>query len=306
MKNFHRPMLAAPLLKSNVEHTNENILAAMQQLKYPVLATLKLDGIRAIKLGELASRTLKRIPNLSIQKRAEKLPAYFDMELFNPSLSYDEVESIVMSREHLDSDKIQFHVLDKVDDLSYDKRCSICWEEWAQMYRKLSYNGDTFPPLPIEFFNSKELLDYFIECEQQEGEGICFRTPDSPYKQGRSTLKEQYLVKLCRNLTSEAMIIGFKEAMENTNRATVSELGLTERSSHGHNMVGKNTLGSLVVRDLVTNKEFKIGTGFDDKIRFNIWHEKQAFINKIITYKYKGGGKDLPRCPVFKNFRKDI
>ena len=105
-------MLAASLLKPTDSHSDESILAAMQKLRYPVLATLKLDGIRAIKLDDLYSRTLKLIPNKSIRARAMKLPAGFDMELFNPDLQYDEIESIVMSREHLKSDLIQFHILD--------------------------------------------------------------------------------------------------------------------------------------------------------------------------------------------------
>ena len=89
-------MLAAPLMPTGVEHTDENILREMQKLRYPVLATLKKDGIRAIKLDNLVSRTLKLIPNKSIRSRAEKLPYGFDMELWNPSLTYDEVESSVM------------------------------------------------------------------------------------------------------------------------------------------------------------------------------------------------------------------
>ena len=64
MTIFHRPMLAASLLPPSVDHSDENILAAMAKLRYPVLATIKKDGIRALRMnGTLLSRTLKPIPN---------------------------------------------------------------------------------------------------------------------------------------------------------------------------------------------------------------------------------------------------
>jgi DNA ligase-1 len=292
-------MLAASLLKPNVPHTDENILAAMERLRYPVLATLKIDGIRAIKLNQLVSRTLKPIPNRSIQARAMKLPAGFDMELYNPSLKYEEIESIVMSREHERSDEIQFHVLDWViPSETYNLRCA----RIDGQFKNYTIWDMTFE-YPTAYTTPERLFNFFADTEQSGGEGICFRAPNSPYKQGRSTLKEQYLVKLCRNITSEATILGFKEQFENGNRAKTSLLGLTERSSHGCNMYGKNTLGAISVRDTKSGLEFDIGTGFNDRLRREIWNNKQMWIGRVVTYKYKGGGKTLPRCPVYLHTR---
>ena len=293
-------MLAASLLKPTDKHDDETILAAMQKLRYPVLATLKLDGIRAIKLDDLYSRTLKKIPNHSIRARAMKLPAGFDMELFNPDLAYDEIESIVMSREHPRSDLIQFHVLDWIEIAPYYQ--NRCYE-----YHQWCYSNNNFDAIPVAtstFLDAEYLFKYFLECESEHGEGICFRTPNSPYKQGRSTLKEQYLVKLTRMLQSEAVIIGMEEAVENINPIQRNAIGAMDRSSCKANMIGKNMLGALIVRDLKTNQEFKIGTGFDEYTRKYIWFHKDEYIDRICLYKFKPHGtKVLPRCPSWKGFR---
>ena len=299
---FTKPMLAASLLPSNAEHTDQNILEAMSKLKYPVLATLKKDGIRAIKLGELASRTLKRIPNLSIQKRSEKLPYYLDMELWNPALSYDEVESIVMSREHPDTDKIQFHLLDLVSDTkNYLHRCLIIQEDYALhiKYEDIKWTS------PILCHNAQALFGVFLTCEQQEGEGICFRTPDSPYKQGRSTLREQYLVKLSRYLRTEVKIIGFTEQLANTNPEKRSPVGMMARRKTVGNSVPKNTLGAFLC-ELPNGDKIDVGTGvgLTDALRKEIWLNRDCYFGKQITVKHKPiGQKNKLRHPIFVGFR---
>lgn len=303
MTTFKRPMLAAPLLKPSDLHTDEVILAAMQKLRYPVLATVKLDGIRAVKIGgKLSSRTLKPIPNKSIQARATKLPEGFDMELWAAELSFEEISSIVMSEEHECSDKIEFHVLDKYDcSYNYSQRIQII-KQWSHEY--VEQTSDIKIYCPVQCNDSKMLRDYFFQIERLNGEGICFRTPDSPYKQGRSTLKEQYLVKLCRFLTAEATIIEFEEALENSNCSKYNAVGLMDRASHQHNLHPKNMLGALVVRDRL-GREFKVGSGFTDKQRREIWLQRDKYLGKQITYKSKGGEKTLPRCPIFKGFREE-
>lgn len=296
---FKKPLLAASLLSPDIEHTDEEILGAMQKLRYPVLVTEKMDGIRANKLeSNLFSRTRKLIPNKSIRERAMKLPAGFDMELWNSSLTYDQVESIVMSKQHSESDKIQFHILDWFCHCSYVERC-----HRIQAAIPATWLDVSFTP-PQICYTAQELLALFLQLESTGAEGICLRTSTSPYKCGRSTLREQYLVKLCRFHTSEAIIIGFKEAFVNANPEKRNAIGSMDRSSYGYNLIGKNTLGALQVRDLNSGIEFDIGTGFDSALRCRIWHFKEEWIGKVITYKYKGGGKVKPRSPVYKGLRK--
>lgn len=300
-------MLACALLPPNIEHTNENILKEMQKLHYPVLASLKKDGIRAVKTDILRSRTLKCIPNLELQKRASDIPYGYDMELWSPLLRYDEIESIVMSESHERSAEIEFHLLDDFN------------SEWSSYSKRLFYvNLDCIHfkhpiirPTVKTCINAKELLDFFLQCENEEGEGICFRLSDSPYKQGRSTLREQYLVKLSRYIRSECIIYGFEEQMNNTNTSKRNGVDKMDRSSFKAGMVGKNTLGAFLVyagKDTLETR-FKVGTGvgLTDKLRKEIWNNRQNWIDKTIVVKAKPYGmKLLPRSPIYVGLRSEI
>lgn len=304
MIKFKRPMLAAPLMPDDVEHTDDNIFAAMQKLRMPVAATLKKDGVRGIRLDNLYSRTLKKIPNRSIRKASIILPAGFDMELWNKELSYNEIQSIVMSHDHPDSHKIQFHVLD----WARDDILNSGYYQRMGLLGSIMHNFDSTlvkfsPPTVCE--NAEQLMTYFKFCEQEAGEGICFRLLNSPYKQGRSTLQEQYLVKLARHVYREASITGFTEQMENGNIDKRNPVGMMNRSSCVDNLVGKDTLGALVVRDLETGVEFAIGTGFTDWLRKHIWTHQSDYRGTVLKYKCKPFGvKIKPRSPVFVGFRK--
>jgi DNA ligase-1 len=147
------------------------------------------------------------------------------------------------------------------------------------------------------------------------------RSTAGPYKFGRSTEKEGWLLKLKRFEDSEAVVLGCYELMHNANEATKDELGHTKRSSHKANKQGRGTLGGLHVRDLKTGVEFDIGTGFDDALRAELWSLHQlnvalqvpakfsagAVVGRVAKYKFfPTGSKDKPRFPVFLGFRDSI
>ena len=55
------------------------------------------------------------------------------------------------------------------------------------------------------------------------------RTPDSPYKCGRSTEREAWLLKIKRFEDAEAVVLGTYEGMSNMNEAGVDAFGRTKR-----------------------------------------------------------------------------
>jgi DNA ligase-1 len=258
------------------------------------------------------------------------LPYGTDMELFSYGLSFYEIESIVMSEEHLDSHKIGFYLLDIFSPNPYYVRLK---EIEAIKSQNILIGANT--PRTQFCQDADELFKFFRSVEDEEGEGICFRLHDSPYKQGKSTLNEQYLVKLSRYVRAEAKIIGFEEQQLNGNKKTVSALGLTKRSSRQSGIIGKGTLGSFIVecdldcsicngqkRIWTTFSEcicqeckgsgkmiFNIGTGvgLTELIRQEIWNNQNKYLGKIITYKCKVHGKKIkPRHPVWCGFRNEI
>ena len=136
----------------------------------------------------------------------------------------------------------------------------------------------------------------------QGHEGLVLRDPEGLYKQGRSTLGEQGMIKVKMFSDSEAMILDTVELMHNDNEATVSEIGLTKRSSHKANKRASGMMGALQVRDIHSGVGFEIGTGFTEAERRAHWP-----LGAIVKYKFFAYGvKDKPRHPVFLGFRDPI
>ena len=300
-----RPMLAAEL----------NNLA---DVKFPVLVSPKLDGIRCvIREGKALTRSLKPVPNDHIRNRLEgmNLPDFDGEILVRPhagesfhgelhewaATPFNEVSSAVMSKRG--TPDFLFAVFDQVDSLSYQMRLGLV-TAWclghSHVYRVRHVRHVVVNNLSqLEALNLKYLSRGF--------EGIMIRKPDGAYKFGRSTVKEGGLLKLKPFADGEAEIIGYVERQHNTNQATVNALGLTERSHKAEGMVGSGTLGTLRVRGSGgrwDGVEFEIGTGFDDRLRKQIWEDQAYYLGAVIKFKYQEmGSVDRPRIPVFLGFR---
>jgi DNA ligase-1 len=143
------------------------------------------------------------------------------------------------------------------------------------------------------------LMGYEAAMLEAGYEGLILRDPLSPYKYGRASMKQGWMLKLKRFQDDEAEIIGVQEMMHNANEAKRDELGRTKRSSAKAGLVGTGLMGALHVRDLKSGVEFYVGTGFDDEDRAKEWK-----LGSIIKYKsFKIGVKDAPRHPVYLGLR---
>lgn len=281
-------MVKRPMLAGSIEdHT---------AIQFPVICSPKLDGIRCLILnGEAVSRSLKPIPNHHVRNCLSGLSP-LDGELVISLDNFQKTTSGIMTEDG--EPNFTFHVFDYIAPLPYSER--------LKMLEKLPPN-EHINVVETRHVNSHvELDEYEKHCLAYGYEGVMLRKPDGPYKQGRSTFKEGYLLKLKRFEDSEAEVIGFEEKMTNDNEPTINELGLQERSSHLAGMIPANTLGAVVVRDIKDGWQFKIGSGFNDEQRAAVWAAQSAYLGKILTYKYqKAGMKNLPRCPIFKGWRLD-
>ena len=271
------------------------------QLRFPLMASPKLDGIRCSIQGGLAlSRSLKMIPNLAIQRMLGKREfEHLDGELIigeaNAPDVYRKTVSGVMS-EHGIPD-VSFHVFDWVGP-------GVPFKERFGELNSLCFPGIIQIVQQAWITNQEDLDDYEQMILSQGYEGVMLRSPQGPYKHGRSTLKEGSLLKLKRFSDSEAKIIGFEERMHNSNAQERDERGYAKRSSAQEGMVPMNTLGALLVQDIKTCVEFSIGTGFNDEQRSQIWANRSQILGKVAKYKYfEIGDYDKPRFPVFLGFR---
>lgn len=273
------------------------------KLQYPILASAKLDGIRALSHnGVMLSRTLKPIPSHHIQAtlKALKLDG-MDGELIvgEPTAPdcYNRTVSHVMA--HDKTFDFTYHVFDIFDSENlYDVR----HQNLLNRLQDVSGIVKLHPHVLIH--NETQLLTFEQEQLGMGYEGLILRNPVGHYKNGRSTVKEGLLLKVKRFHDAEAEIIGFDEQLKNNNVKLTDERGFSKRSSHQDNMEGKDTLGALQVRDVLTGIEFSIGTGLDDTTRAEIWADRDGFLGQMVKYKsFQIGVKDKPRFPVFLGMR---
>ena len=292
-------------------------------IKFPVLASQKLDGIRAtVQGGQLLSRTLKPIPNVNVQKLFRGLPEGLDGELIvgDPFAEdcYRKTVSLVMSDDKpLDwfakgvrfdtHEYICYWVFDQYLDRGFKERLA------TAQHRLEEDRHPNLHPCHIQVVDHRTVYT-LRELEQMEedllekgAEGVMLRSLDGPYKCGRSSLREGYLLKLKRFKDCEATVESFFELQHNGNEEFTNELGRTARSSHKENKTGLGTLGGLIVRGLngdYAGVEFRVGTGFDADTRAKLWKERAELAGQIVKIKYfPTGAKDRPRHPVYLGLR---
>jgi len=281
-------------------------LPDLDTLKYPVIVTPKLDGIRClIKDGVALSRTLKPIPNKHIQQWASDNAVTFqgmDGELIvgeptSPTV-YRDTNSFVMSHDKVGD--FMFYHFDWWDDTVSDYIDRTMPHEYHSEWPNHTH------VLRYEAANKEELLEIEEEYLNDGYEGVIIRNFKGKYKYGRCTMKEANAFKLKRFEDAEATIVGFEEEMHNGNEAETNELGRTKRSTSKAGLRGKGTLGALVCRTS-DGVEFNIGSGFDSDDRTNFWRDQEQLKGAIVKYKhFPIGVKDKPRHPIFLGFRDKI
>lgn len=276
--------------------------ADWDKIKFPIIVSPKCDGFRCLIFDGVAySRNLKPIPNRHVQKVVASKNGEWnghDGELIVGDITdpavFRNTSKGVMSFEG--EPDFHFYAFDRCDqefkNLPYVERLAL-----VNKLLKLEYGLVS----SLEDLYTKE-----TEYTQRGFEGLMVRSFEGTYKWGRSSVTEGGLLKVKRFLDAEATVIGFEERLHNANEATKDNLGHTKRSSHKDNMIPMNTLGSLIC--LTTEgDEFRLGTGFNDAERDNIWCNQEYFLGKLAKYKYTDlGKKNLPRFPVFLGWRELI
>lgn len=286
-----RPLLSAtidPLLDSNI----------FTKIRFPVITSPKLDGIRAIAWNSiLQSRNGRPIPSLQAQSMFSHLHG-LDGELIigHPTdiNVYNTTQSYVMSVNK--PGDMHFWIFDRITDEPFYKRLE-----------SLPVGDDWLIPVPHTFINNlEELLEYESSVLSEGYEGIMLRNPIGKYKHGRSTFNEQILMKLKRFSEFEAPVVGLYEQMINTNEAKTDNLGYTERSSNRDKMVPAGTLGKFLVD--YNNELLEVSCGcLTHAERKYIWENPRLFLYEyaVIRHFQVGLSGYRPRFPRFVGWRKD-
>ena len=280
----------------------------LKDLKLPMLASIKLDGIYALIVdGVIYSRSFKPIKN----KHVQKLFGNHGLNGLVGELVCGDVYAEDVFRQTTTAtmaedgvNDVKLYVFDdwSVGDKPYQER----YQHYQRRIKALNH-GSIVALEHSMLHTIDEVITALDKEQKRNGEGIILRLPSAKWKNGRSTPKSQESVKLKFFEQQEYKIVDVVERMHNANEAKVNELGYTERSSHKENLVPKGMLGGMIGKCLVTGLEINIGPGkMTHDQRKYYWLHQDEIVGKIIKYKSMDKGvKDLPRFPRFIDFRSE-
>ena len=270
-----------------------------EKAKFPYAATPKIDGIRFLMVGGAAlTRSFKPIRNEYLQKiLSSNLPDGIDGELTSGS-TFQECSSIMRIKGEPDFKVWIFDFVNPNDEVKPYK------ERMNELRKFESFNIPSYEILFPTIVSNQEQIDQLMIKNLNAGyEGLMLRDPNGIYKFGRSSVKENILLKVKEFMDDEAEIIAFREKMVNTNEGLKDNFGRTKRSSCQDGLKPSGTLGGLILRNS-EGLEFSCGSGLNDALRDEIWKNKSKYLGKLVKYKFMSKGiKDLPRHPVFMGFR---
>lgn len=264
----------------------------------------KLDGIRCkFHRGVPYTRTGKLIPN---QQLANSLRDCYlsspyngmdldgELLLWNPVTKwycpFNTIQSVVMSRKRMNMVEAQdwvYVVFDYHTLVDFVYRINdLRKANGAQPWRNRILLVDTIMCLKHEGQN-------YVEYLSKLGyEGAMLRLPNSPYKCGRVTRRENYLRKIVEWVRDEAIVLEKRELQHNIDTSC----------KRVENLHPGDTLGTLLVKSEKFGV-FEIGTGFTAAQRAEFWHDPST-VGRRLVYKYRPNHmKDKP-CPgVFVGWR---
>ena len=291
----------------------------LDDIRFPVVASPKIDGIRFyVKDGVAYSLSNLPLRNKNVQAFVNKHSEFLndcDGEIFAGSPLdmnlFRNTSSVIMSADR--TDDFQMVIFDEIDmpETGYIVRLQTLINDKSEyektLFEKPQEYQDFINTVSIINIDLLHTIEEFLEYEEDMVsigyEGVILRSLAGLYKQGRSTIKEQGIMKVKRFEDAEAVIIGMIEQTTNTNTPIVAESGYLKRSSSKEGLLLNDTLGKLLCRDIHGNR-FTISSGLTDAERKEIWADQNSYIGKYIKFKYFNIGNYLGyRHPVFLGFR---
>lgn len=292
--NF-KPMLSASL--DGVDLTT---------LRYPLVLSPKLDGLRCIVWEGVAySRNAKPLRNRFVQK-------YFnDNELHNLDgeiIVGRPTGGLVLERSkavtaYEGEPDFTFHVFD-----SPERAHPRFDDSWDFLDANISGEYDRVEVVPHTVVHSYEQLTLQERLALDFGyEGVMLRKLDGPYKNGRSTLREGYLMKLKRFIDGEARVVGLREGHHNTNELERDELGRAKRSFVKDGLVGNGMIGTLLCEDPKWGP-INVAPGIMTHAeRIALFNRPESIVGRIIHWRSFGyGTKDAPRFARYYGVKEDV
>lgn len=292
-----KPMLAA------------SEIPAIETLNFPLMASIKLDGVRCpMADGVGYSRKLLPLPNKYFQEWCSEyghLLHGIDCEVVvgEPwgEHVFNRTSSGIMSL--AGEPKFNLHVFDVWASPFDAETRQRQLEDWKA---SLPYAVERKVEVLIQhqIASAEELLTLAAYAQKAEYEGLILKHPKRPYKFGRSTLKEQILLKWKSFADDEGVVLEVLQGQINMNPVEKDELGHAKRSTAKAGMVPSNLCGGFLVESEKFGK-VRVSTGnLKEPELKEILENRHKYIGETLVYKYQPYGmKNKPRFPGFKGWR---
>lgn len=323
-------------------------IAERDKLVFPYMATPKLDGVRCFIDNRTAyTKSGKAFGNKWIQRNLTLKASGVDGELIcgdpRDPHAFRRTTSEVRTIEGIPTD-LKFYVFDlrPRGETALDLIASDRWTRTLTWYNRwMAHKKDAIlrrkpvrptpgdstwwreqpmgecktpaairiiPVQPTWVWRMSELDAFEEKCLAEGYEGVMLRNPNSLYKFGQATVRENALLKLKRFSDGEAKIIGFVEFNYNDNVAFTDAQGFTKRSSSKSGKRPAGKLGKFVVEGtngVYAGKVFEVGSGYTNGEREDFWLRRNEMLGETLTYRHQTftGGYDLPRLPTFEGLR---
>jgi DNA ligase 1 len=285
------------------------------QVRYPAIVDPKFDGVRILfDNGVARSRSMLPLPSKFLQRVAQQYREAdgFDGEVVVGHPHHKDVfkrsHSFAMTEgDGSESAFVRLHIFDRFN-------CTL-----PMAARRSKLFQDVLPLTAmdprISLFQfvhgarvgkEEELRDYLEQEIRLGGEGIIIRAVDGPYKQGKSTIKEGYLLKMKASEDLEGVIVGFVPLMANNALSFPDQRGLLKKTKRKADREPTESLGAFTVATLLNGQtvEFNVGTGLTDSERVLFWDNRNNLLGKYVKVRYIPVGMgQKPRNPVFLGFR---
>lgn len=270
-----------------------NRVPKIEEITFPKLVSYKLDGIRCLMInGKAMSRNNKPIPNVYVQQVLGNLNLHgLDGELMLREGDFNDAQSAFMSR-HGKPD-FYFAVFDSF--LKPSNNFTARLAEALYIVREVNDPRVVYVQHAL-IVNADSLTQYYQNALNASWEGLILRDPNGPYKLGRSTLKQQWMLKLKPEEDAEGTIIGFEELQHNLDTSTKKL----------ENLVGGGMLGAFIVQYKNTAVKVGTGKGLTHALRQYYWDNQDSYLGRRLTFSYQELSKyGVPRFPRFKGIRED-
>jgi DNA ligase-1 len=241
-----------------------------EPLVFPVYVQPKLDGIRCL-VYEKDGTTVFQSRNHTFFQSFPHIQSVsglvLDGELYNHSLEFQDITSMVRKKGHPTLSQLEYHVYDIVGEGTFEER--------LDQFKGMPGAVETKKVNSVE-----EVESYHADCVSRGYEGIMIRTPSGLYRQTRS----KDLLKYKHFKTEEFKVVGHTVGKEGI---PVFECISCEETKEG---TKSKRFGVMMKSTLEEKKEMMLSV--------------ESYYGKWLTVKYQELSKDgVPRFPVGIDFR---